>query len=80
MLRPSHFGRPDIDEMIEKAVAVFDPEEREKLYIEATKAAMAQQPLLPLHFQVNIFAMKQGFSLRPRMQEGVRAWEVDPKS
>jgi peptide/nickel transport system substrate-binding protein len=80
VLRPSHFGRPDLDAMIEKAVAVFDPEEREKLYIEATKAAMAQQPILPLHFQVNIYAMRQGINLRPRMQEGVRAWEVDAKS
>ena len=80
VLRESHFGRPEIDAVIEKSLATFDPEERERLYIEATKMGMAQQAILPLHFQVNIYAMRKGINLRPRMQEGVRAWEVDPQA
>jgi peptide/nickel transport system substrate-binding protein len=80
VLRKSHFGRPNIDAIIEKSLATFDPEERERLYIEATKLGMAEQALIPLHFQVNIYAMRKGLNLRPRMQEGIRAWEVDPQS
>ncbi len=74
--RPSHPAFPDVDKVIEQSVATFDPEEREKLYIEATKMCMAQQAILPVHHQVNIFAMRKGYTLAPRMQEGIRIWEV----
>ena len=76
ILRPSHFANPEEDKLVEQSIATFDPEEREKLYIDATKLCMAQQAVLPLHHQVNIFAMRKGFSLAPRMQEGIRVWEV----
>ena len=75
--RPSHFGRPEIDAIIEKSLATFDPEAREALYAEATRAGMKEQALIPLHHQVNIWAMRKGITLRPRMQEGIRAYEVD---
>ena len=78
--KPSHFARPEIDAVIEKSLATFDAGEREKLYIEATKMGMAQQAMIPLHHQVNIWAMKKGFSLLPRMQEGTRAFEVSFKA
>ena len=78
VLRPSHFGRDDIDAVIEQSLATFDPEERERLYIQATKMGMAEQAILPLHFQMNIYAMRKGITLRPRMQEGIRSYEVDP--
>jgi peptide/nickel transport system substrate-binding protein len=76
-LKLSHFGRPAIDAVIEESLATFDPAKREALYIEATKMSMAEQAILPLHHQVNIWAMKKRYSLRPRQQEGTRAYEVD---
>ena len=77
IVRPSHFGRPEIDATIEQSLATFDPEAREALYIEATRAGMKEQGLIPLHHQVNIWAMRKGITLRPRMQEGIRSYEVD---
>ena len=74
--KPSHFKREAIDKVIEESLATFDPAARLKLYIEATKMGMAEQCILPLHHQVNIWAMKKGFALLPRQQEGVRAYEV----
>ena len=38
---------------------------------------MAEQGFIPLHHQVNIWAMKKRYSLRPRQQEGIRSYEVD---
>ncbi len=78
--KPSHFIRPEIDKVIEASLATFDPAARETLYIEATKLGMAQQAMIPLHHQVNIWAMKRGFSMLPRMQEGIRAFEVSYKA
>ncbi|GAC1344645.1 MAG: ABC transporter substrate-binding protein [Acetobacteraceae bacterium] len=77
VLRRSHFAREAIDKVVEQSLATFDPEEREKLYVEATKMGLQEQAFIPLHHQVNIYAMRKGMSLRPRMQEGVRPWEVD---
>jgi len=79
IIRPSHFARNEIDEMVERSLATFDPEEHEKLYIQATKMGMAEQAIIPLHHQVDIWAMRKGITLRPRMQEGTRSYEVDPK-
>ena len=78
--KPSHFARPEIDAVIEKSLATFDPGEREKLYVQATKMGVAEQAFIPLHHQVNLWAMKKEFSLLPRMQEGIRAYEVSYKA
>lgn len=78
--KPSHFARADVDTVVERALATFDDTERTKLYVQGTKMGMAQQAIIPLHHQVNIWAMKKDFSLLPRMQEGVRAFEVGNKA
>ncbi len=75
--KPSHFARDDIDAVIEQSLATFDPTAREALYIKAEKMTMAEQGFIPLHHQVNIWAMKKRYSLRPRQQEGIRSYEVD---
>ncbi len=75
--KPSHFARADIDAVIEESLATFDEAKRVALYIKATKMTMAEQGFIPLHHQVNIWAMKKHYSLRPRQQEGVRSYEVD---
>ena len=80
VLRPSHYGNPAVDAVVERAQATFDPATREALYQEATRLAMADAAATPLHHQENIAAMRKSITLRPRMQEGVRAMEVDPAS
>lgn len=76
---PSHYANPHMDELIEKAVSTIDPVEREKLYVNAVREAMADQPFIPIHHQVNVFALRKGLAMRQRMQEGIRAWEVKPE-
>ena len=80
MPKPSHFGDPAIDKVVEASLATFDEAEREKLYLQAIKMGMAEQAIIPLHHQVNIWAMKKEFTLAPRMQEGVRSNEVTFKA
>ncbi len=75
--KPSHFARPEIDAVVEQSLATFEDKAREALYIKALKMAMAEQAFIPLHHQVNIWAMKKRYALRPRQQEGVRSYEVD---
>ena len=46
----------------------------------ATRLAMQDTPLIPIHHQVNIFAIRQGLVFRMRLQEGIRAWDIDSGS
>jgi peptide/nickel transport system substrate-binding protein len=75
---PSHYANPTIDAIIENAVTIIDPEAREAAYQEATQAAMPDMPFIPLHHQVNIWALRKGLSMRLRMAEGIRAWDIQP--
>jgi peptide/nickel transport system substrate-binding protein len=76
VFNPSHYGNDALDAVIEKAVSTIDPAERETLYKQAMRMGMADQAVIPIHFQVNVFALRKGLAMRPRMQEGIRAWEV----
>ncbi|MBN8910001.1 MAG: hypothetical protein J0H99_26150 [Rhodospirillales bacterium] len=77
VLDPTHFADPKVDALVEKALATVDEAQREALYREATLAAMPQEPIIPLHFQVNIWAIRKGFVFHTRTYEGTRAWDID---
>jgi peptide/nickel transport system substrate-binding protein len=73
---PSHYANAHLDALIEKAVATIDPSTREDLYRQAIREAMPDQPFIPIHHQVNVWALRKGLKMRERMQEGMRAWEI----
>ena len=76
---PSHYANARMDALIERAVATIDPVAREDLYRQAVREAMPDEPIIPIHHQVNVSAMRAGLAMRERMQEGIRAWEVTPR-
>ena len=77
---PTHYANPNVDEIVERSLATIDVDAREALYREAIRLAMQDTPLIPIHHQVNIFAIRKGFVFHMRMQEGVRAWDIEPGS
>ncbi|MEA2776489.1 MAG: peptide/nickel transport system substrate-binding protein [Acetobacteraceae bacterium] len=79
IINPAHYANAAMDALIERAVATIDPAAREDLYRQAMREAMPDQPVIPIHHQVNVWAMRKGLTMRERMQEGVRAWEVRPE-
>ncbi len=76
---PSRYANPKIDEIIERSLSIVDTPAREAVYREAERMAMPDYPVIPLHHQVNVFAMRKGLAFHMRMQEGIRAWDVVPK-
>jgi hypothetical protein len=34
-------------------------------------------PLIPIHHQVNIWAIRKALTFHQRMQEGTRAWDIE---
>jgi peptide/nickel transport system substrate-binding protein len=74
-----NFGRysnSDIDARSILAKRTIDRDERLRLLEEATIIGMEDYALIPLHFQVNKWAMKSSLVHTPRTNERTLAWEV----
>ena len=67
---PMGYTSPRVDALIDRALATGEREARAGLWRQATRSALAEDAaILPLHHQVNIWAMRRGHSFAPRMDE-----------
>jgi peptide/nickel transport system substrate-binding protein len=76
---PDKYANPKVDTIIEQALATIDTDKRESLYREAERLAMPDMPIIPIHHQVNIWAVRKGLIFHARMQERTNAWDVEPE-
>jgi len=76
---PDKYANPKVDTIIEQALATIDTEKRESLYREAERLAMPDMPIIPLHHQVNLWAVRKGLVFHARMQERTNAWDIEPE-
>ncbi len=76
---PDKYSNPKVDTIIEQALATIDQEKRESLYREAERLAMPDMPIIPLHHQMNIWAVRKGLVFHARMQERTNAWDIEPE-
>jgi peptide/nickel transport system substrate-binding protein len=78
---PSNRGRysnPKMDAVLEKALATVDDAAREKLLAEASEIGIGDLGIIPLHYQINSWAMKKGLTYAARTDEYTLAHEVKP--
>jgi peptide/nickel transport system substrate-binding protein len=78
-LGPTNRGRysnKQVDDLVVKAMATVDDTAREKLLQEASKLAMSDYGIIPLHFEVTPWAFKKGLSYQPRVDQYTLATEV----
>ena len=73
------YANPAIDKVIVAALASFDDAQRERLLQEATRLAMEDAAIIPLYFQVNTWATRDGISFTPRADEFTLAMSARPK-
>jgi peptide/nickel transport system substrate-binding protein len=71
------FSSPDVNKLVEQALATVDDKKREKLLQEATELAIGKyQAIIPLHYQVNTWATKPGLKYRARTDERTIVMDV----
>jgi peptide/nickel transport system substrate-binding protein len=70
------YSNPKVDELTVKAMSTVDDAAREKLLQEASKVAMEDYGIVPLHFEVTPWAFKKGLSYKPRVDQYTLATEV----
>ena len=70
------YSNPETDALIERALSTVDDAKRADLLAKATEVAMEDVAIIPLHYQVNAWALRKGLSYVPRTDEHTRAAEV----
>jgi peptide/nickel transport system substrate-binding protein len=74
----SGYSNPRLDAVLAQALQTLDLAQREPLYRQATRIAMEDLAIIPLHHQVNIWAARRGFTYTARNDERTMATELRP--
>ncbi len=72
------YSNPQVDALIDKALATADDHARELVLEQATRLAMDDVAIIPLHNQKNVWGMRAGLTYAARADETSRAQEVHP--
>ncbi len=70
------YSNPEVDRLIEDALATVDDARRAALLARATEIAIEDVAIIPLHYQVNTWASKKGIKYKPRTDERTVAYSV----
>ena len=70
------FSNKQMDAALEEALRSVDREKHKAKLIEATEIAMGQLGIIPLHYQVNIWAMRKGLSYKARTDAYTLAYDI----
>ncbi len=63
------YSNPEVDKLIEDALATVDDAKRAELLAAATEKAIEDVAIIPLHYQVNTWATRKGLKYLPRTDE-----------
>lgn len=72
------YSNPRVDALLEQALATVDDPKREALLQRATEIAIDDTGIVPLHFQVNLWATRNGITYVPRTDENTLAHKFRP--
>jgi peptide/nickel transport system substrate-binding protein len=72
------YSNRELDALLERALATVDDAARETLLQDATRLAMEDVGIIPLHIQKNVWATRRGFTHVARVDELTRAMDVAP--
>ncbi|MCH8333739.1 ABC transporter substrate-binding protein [Candidatus Sumerlaeota bacterium] len=72
----TNYSNLKVDELTEAAMSEFDPAAREKLLQEAVRIVMHDLPHIPLHYQMDIYAVSDDVKWTPRRDTQIRGVDV----
>ena len=72
------YSNGKVDALTEDALATVDDAKREALLQRAAELAISDVGIVPLHFQVNLWATRDGITYVPRTDENTLAWKFVP--
>jgi len=70
------YSNPEVDKLLEEALATVDDAKRQDLLAKATEIAINDGGIIPLHYQVNTWASRKGLKYNARTDERTQAMDV----
>ncbi|MFN7607930.1 MAG: ABC transporter substrate-binding protein, partial [Ralstonia sp.] len=70
------YSNPALDAKLAEALQTLDDSKREKLLQEATEIGMRDYGVIPLYFNINVWAARKGYAVVPRLDERTYAFDV----
>ncbi len=75
----ARYSNPQVDDVLAQAMRTVDDGRREKLLQQVAEIAMADQAVVPLFYQDNVFATRKGYRLTPRADGYMAPFMVMPQ-
>lgn len=72
----SGYSNPALDDLVAKAMTIYDDKTREMALIEAVKVAVSDGAIIPLYQQSNAWVTRKGLSYAPRIDERTLAKDI----
>ncbi len=63
------YSNPEMDALLEQALGTVDDAEREKLLQQASEVVIDDYGILPLHFELTLWAYRKGLTYEPRTDQ-----------
>ncbi len=73
------YSNTKVDALTEDALQTVDDVKRSAYLQRATELAIGDTGVVPLHFQVNLWATRDGITYVPRTDENTLAWKFTPR-
>ncbi len=70
------YSNAALDAKLAEALQTLDDAKREKLLQEATEIGMREAGVIPLYFNINVWAARKGYAMVPHLDERTHAFEV----
>ena len=71
------YSNPEVDSLLDKADSTAKIEERDGFLQEATKLLLADIPMIPVHYEQDIYASHDDVTFTPRTDKFIWAYEMD---
>ena len=72
------YANPAVDAKLGEALRTLDDAQRERILQEASRLALDDVAIIPVHIQKNIWAMRRGLTHEARADELTRAQDIRP--
>jgi peptide/nickel transport system substrate-binding protein len=73
---PGGYSNPEVDRLLAQALGTIDDEQRAAILAHASRVAMADYGVLPLHFEMTTWAMRKELGYTPRVDQSTQAMWV----
>jgi peptide/nickel transport system substrate-binding protein len=74
------YSNPEMDALLQQALATIDDQEREKLLQQASQVVIDDYGILPLHFEITPWAFREGLTYEARADQYTLAMSVKAAS